>query len=90
MKLYLGDDKSVGDRVAVKHIRKYLRQLEASLKSGNSHVEEFEISNHLDEIGNAEINRRYSPTGRRTLKIVYYDKGARVAIPRGIKEGRNK
>lgn len=75
MKIYLGENKFKNNKIAIKHIRKYLRQLESSLKSANIDIREFEINNHLDEIGNENINREYSPTGRRTLKIVYYDKG---------------
>jgi len=75
MKIYLGDNKSKNDKIAIKQIRKYLRQLELTMKFGKVDIVEFEINNHLDEIGNENINREYRPTNRRTLKIVYYDKG---------------
>jgi len=75
MELYLGDNKSKDSKIAIKYIRKYLRQLELSLKSGKVDINEFEINNHLDEIGNGNVNMEYNPTGRRTLKIIYYDKG---------------
>lgn len=81
MIIYLGDNKSKNDKIAIKHIRKYLRQLESSLKSGKIDINEFEIKNHLDEIGNENINREYNPTGRRTLKIIYYDKEGSNGIP---------
>ena len=74
MKIYLGDNKSKNDKVAIKHIRKYLRQLELALKDNKVDIKEFEINNHLDEIGNGEVNMEYNPTGRRTLTIIYYDK----------------
>ena len=81
MKIYLGDNKSKNDKIAIKHIRKHLRQLELALKSGEVDIVEFEINNHLDEIGNESINREYNPTGRRTLKIVYYTKEVTNGIP---------
>ena len=75
MIIYLGDNKSKNDKIAIKHIRKYLRQLELSLKSGKVDILEFEIFNHLDEIGSERVNKKYNPTCRKTLKIIYYDKG---------------
>ena len=52
-----------------------MRRLELSLKSGKVDIKEFEINNHYNEIGNENINIGYNPTGRRTLKIIYYDNG---------------
>ena len=74
MKMYFGDNKSEKVKVYINHVRKYLKQLERALKSGKVDIVEFEISNHLEEIGDENINLKYNPTNRRTLTIIYYDK----------------
>ena len=61
-------------KIAINYIRKYLRQLLKALKTGEVDIIEFERDNYLDEIKNENIYREYSPTGRRTLKIIYNDK----------------
>ena len=61
-------------KIAINYIRKYLRQLLKALKTGEVDIIEFERDNYLDEIKNENIYREYSPTSRRTLKIIYNDK----------------
>ena len=68
------NNDSENSREALKQIQKYLKQLEEDLKSGKIGINEFNLNNHIGEIGSDSINRKYSPTGRRTLKIIYYEK----------------
>jgi len=78
MKFYLTDKESKDHKIAIKYIRRYLRQLESALKSDKVDIKELEINNHIEEIGDEYVNRRYNPTGRRTLKIIYYEKMEKI------------